>query len=43
MSYKKINLVLFSFQDMNKFLVVSSEPDYNPMSLLPKLTQLLVE
>lgn len=41
MSYEKINLGLFSFEDMNKFLVVSSDPDYNPMSLLPKLHILL--
>ncbi|MDG6908434.1 MAG: hypothetical protein JRN20_21900 [Nitrososphaerota archaeon] len=43
MSYKNINLGLFRFEDMNKFLVVSSEPDYNPLSLLQKLPALLSE
>jgi len=41
MSYKNINLGLFRFEDMTKFLVVSSEPDYNLLSLVAKLPVLL--
>jgi hypothetical protein len=40
-TYAKLNLALFPFEGMDKFLVVSSEPDYNLLSLLAKLSALL--
>jgi hypothetical protein len=40
--YSKINLVFKPLSD-GKFLVVSTEPDYDPLSLLPELPKLVGE
>ncbi len=40
-AYEKLNLALFPLEDMDKFVVVSSEPDVNLLSVLAKLPSLL--
>jgi hypothetical protein len=40
--YSKVNLIFKPLGD-GKFLVVSTEPDYDPLSLLPVLPRLLGE
>lgn len=37
MTYEKVNLALLSFEDTDKFLVVSGEPGFDLLSLSPKL------